>query len=1490
MFQPPKHIIDARLRDVLTSAASASASTLTNNKQQQQQQPPPLHIQELIQLSTNGTPATPWYNTYKEEFYRLLQFNDHETMDYPIAWLLVLNSDIEGDPAAAFTKLFSSAKLPPLMKKGLMEMRIPKHYILLHDAGGNGNGDCSDDSAAVEEKLRRISAVFGSSSSHLLTINSNIKKDTNDDTRGDGGVSTVDPGLWLSLLPDAYLPGGGAGEADSLPPVVADDDADGNNNNSSSGGRRKSKPADDDSKKIGASLTMEDTSRLAFFVSELAVKGLIPSLEMRVRSLNHQVSVTRKGLKNQLKNLLFRKATAVMPIEPSSQNGGGETGQNGTTSNINIAGNDIVLFPASSVEGQMRQLSDLAMTLGDYETAISTLRLLATDYKAEKAYKHYAAVQEALGIATFLSGGRTVDAVAHLKEALYRYQAARLQPYPASSGPSTTTSTSGAITGTSSNGTTTTTSSSNNNIDTAALADEATRLASRAAMRAMSILNWMHLTSEAHLVCMKAHIIESDERAGLLLEQAAHSLLAMKPPQVRKFAFHLVLAALRFNMCNQGGLALDAYKQAMAIYSNSGGDSSASSDIGGRAEWSLISEHMNEALGKAAMALGDEMAAVNHFAATLACPKNSVGCQEAHMAEFMRAVHAAKEKRSGEIEDDSPMPMVVDNLPVPIVDVEKVGLSFAGQTAFGNLDARSLPDADWKVVEAGLLPAGGGEGGTTASTNWLENGTANNNSSSSTNLAAAAQDSKNTAKRVCCVGEVIGLDIELHNPLKLELPISRLRLMCLFEEEQGVDNEQQQQQTTTTTTTTTTSTSTTTSSSSLDSFEVKEEKITLRPEEKVTMHLRVVPSRPGTLLIQGVAWILGGPNGLQVETQRALLIPSPPSPPSMKSKQQQQQERPPPGGVSFTVLPPAPKLEVVDFQGLPPTVLVGQMVPCQVTLRNSGSVALENLMMTTSLDGSFQLIDDEEESATTTTTTNYDDDGTELSSLQQLSLNDNNNNNDNNKNNNKSVIQLRRKRGSYIFTPLPQSKSKGQAKSTTTTLLLPGQEVCFPVIIRPHTPGPQRFIAAWYYEPSTQLDGLPYRTVRTSYTSVVLPSIECHAAVVPSAQQAGDYLLQLSLLNLQGLQSFRLKQVSCITSSSGEYDGTSSSSSSTDGDATSWSLRPLKSTSNANSSAQVTWPLDLTLQPESATNIHFQLVDTSSSSGSGSGSGSAGKSVLSSTEEFVYRALHAPPPPPTGSSSSQQHTGQHLGSNTDNNTKAMSKLSHHMVSPLVNIAIHWEAIVNYNNNNSGDAPPSDQQQQEQPGIHFMSAQRASPHGLPLVHSLLKGPDMVPHDFTLNPHCIVHLKLVLVNTLPADAAVCIEVGNGSSHNTNNGVDIVTTTSYGSNGSLMLGGTAGAAGGAVPSPQGTIITPPSASTPPEGDSIIQPVNDYVWCCRTRVTLNKIPYKQSVEVPLCIAVTRGGMIELKNCVVVSWSYADAPELSGSVFGPPKYIKVGM
>ena len=53
---------------------------------------------------------------------------------------------------------------------------------------------------------------------------------------------------------------------------------------------------------------------------------------------------------------------------------------------------------------------------------------------------------------------------------------------------------------------------------------------------------------------------EEGLRAALLLEQAALCLLRVAPPALRKFAFHMVLAGLRYSSCGQGALGARAYR------------------------------------------------------------------------------------------------------------------------------------------------------------------------------------------------------------------------------------------------------------------------------------------------------------------------------------------------------------------------------------------------------------------------------------------------------------------------------------------------------------------------------------------------------------------------------------------------------------------------------------------------------------------------------------------------------------------------------------------------------------------------------------------------------------------------------------------------------------------------------------------------------------------------------------------------------------------
>ena len=81
---------------------------------------------------------------------------------------------------------------------------------------------------------------------------------------------------------------------------------------------------------------------------------------------------TRKGVRNQLKNFLWRSKSSVSDVPRTSA----EVSQG-----------------AQSPEGQLRSLADLAFLVQDYETCLSALRLLVLDLKFDREWKLYAAAQ-----------------------------------------------------------------------------------------------------------------------------------------------------------------------------------------------------------------------------------------------------------------------------------------------------------------------------------------------------------------------------------------------------------------------------------------------------------------------------------------------------------------------------------------------------------------------------------------------------------------------------------------------------------------------------------------------------------------------------------------------------------------------------------------------------------------------------------------------------------------------------------------------------------------------------------------------------------------------------------------------------------------------------------------------------------------------------------------------------------------------------------------
>lgn len=70
-------------------------------------------------------------------------------------------------------------------------------------------------------------------------------------------------------------------------------------------------------------------------------------------------------------------------------------------------------------------------------------------------------------------------------------------------------------------------------------------------------------------------------------------------------------------------------------------------------------------------------------------------------------------------------------------------------------------------------------------------------------------------------------------------------------------------------------------------------------------------------------------------------------------------------------------------------------------------------------------------------------------------------------------------------------------------------------------------------------------------------------------------------------------------------------------------------------------------------------------------------------------------------------------------------------------------------------------------------------------------------------------------------------------------------------------------------------------------VQPVGQHVWCGRTRITLPDLPGGCALEVPLQVAVAQPGSFSLSD-YTITWSYAHAPELSGSQQGPACFVAV--
>ncbi|KAG6543031.1 hypothetical protein Mapa_015527 [Marchantia paleacea] len=313
---------------------------------------------DFMKMRAMADARTPSFQKYSKEFMRTLAFSEHEAVDHPVACIQAVSSSDE-HPISKFVELYNTEHLPALINEGVMDPKLLKLYVLVHDLQ-EGSVD------RANEILLEMRSTFGVNNCRILCINSGSPESNEE-------VPNSSEDMWSSHLLRPMTPVN-AQETDKL-------------------------DRDQSRRMRGCYITKADMEELTDFVLDISVKHIIPTMELKIRTLYQQVAATRKGLKNQIKNLWWRKGKDEIPDVSNGP-----------------------LYTYSSMESQIRVLADYAFMLRDYELALSNYRLLSSDYKIDKAWKRYAGVQEMIGLSLFMLDQSRRESELCMETAINYYQ------------------------------------------------------------------------------------------------------------------------------------------------------------------------------------------------------------------------------------------------------------------------------------------------------------------------------------------------------------------------------------------------------------------------------------------------------------------------------------------------------------------------------------------------------------------------------------------------------------------------------------------------------------------------------------------------------------------------------------------------------------------------------------------------------------------------------------------------------------------------------------------------------------------------------------------------------------------------------------------------------------------------------------------------------------------------------------------------------------
>jgi len=308
-------------------------------------------------LAPRSAALAPWLGPVREALASQLRYAEHSGNDYPVACLF-LGAAYEPQLVSAFNGLYASG-MPPVLRDGLCDPMLARCFLLLDDVTA-----ARRDAQAAQQALQEVGRAFGASAAHILSVNSSAQP--------------------LAQPHAAWAPCAAADAADAAANGAAPPP-------------------------LGARMSDSDATGLGSFVGGPLCRAVVTHLQQRLQQLEAIVKEKRHGIKNTFRSWLGGKKLSSSPGAAASSVLGGLSAGAGGGAGAGGSGEwptaAVPRYLSTAIEAHLRQIADYAFFLRDFPLALSYYRSAASEFKSDKAWRHYAHAQEMGALCLNLNGG-----------------------------------------------------------------------------------------------------------------------------------------------------------------------------------------------------------------------------------------------------------------------------------------------------------------------------------------------------------------------------------------------------------------------------------------------------------------------------------------------------------------------------------------------------------------------------------------------------------------------------------------------------------------------------------------------------------------------------------------------------------------------------------------------------------------------------------------------------------------------------------------------------------------------------------------------------------------------------------------------------------------------------------------------------------------------------------------------------------------------------